>query len=252
MAIVGCAGVDWRAERALSSLKQAGVDTQFIVRDASTPTGVALIQVNQKGSKQIVAVSGANKNLQVSHLPEKVIASAGGLLTQLESPVPVVEAAIRMARQAGVKVVLDPAPAVPLSDDLLRQVDMIKPDAAEAETLTGIPVHDRASARKAAEQLLARGAGAVAVQAGDEGNLLAWKGGESWNPVLPVEVVDTTGAGDAMAAALAVGLVEGWPLEEIGPFANAAAALATTALGGQGDLPHRKDVEKLLESTRKK
>ena len=243
---VGCIGEDQRGDRVLEQLNDEGVDTQYVVRDPSAPTGVALIQTAESGQKQILAVKGANGLLAVTHLPERSIRSARGLIVQLEIPLPVVEKAVNIAYQAGVKVILDPAPAAPLSDELLRQVDIIKPNAKEAEALTGIHVHDRASAREAADQLLKRGVKSVMVQAGEEGNLLVWGEGESWNPLLPVKTVDTTGAGDAMAAALAVCLVEGRPLEEAGPFANAAAALATTALGAQAGLPDRQEVEKLL------
>ena len=245
---VGCIGEDQRGDRVLERLKAEGVDTKHVVRDPSSPTGVALIQTAESGEKQILAVMGANGLLAVGHLPEQAIRSAHGLMVQLEIPLPVVEAAIRIAHQAGVKVILDPAPAEPLSDDLLQQVDILKPNAKEAEVLTGIRVHDRASAREAAAQLLKRGVKSVMVQAGEEGNLLVWKDGESWNPLLPVKTVDATGAGDAMAAALAVCIIEGSSFEEAGRFANAAAALATTALGAQAALPDREEIENLLNS----
>ena len=115
--------------------------------------------------------------------------------------------------------------------------------------MTGLKVCDRDSARRAAEQLLSRGAGAVAVQAGDEGNLLIWSGGECWMPKIPVHSIDATGAGDAFAAGLAVMLAEGRPLTEAGPFANAAAALATTVVGAQAGLPRRDAVLRLLGET---
>jgi ribokinase len=247
---VGCVGKDQRGDWVLEKLKAEGVDTQYVVREPSAPTGVALIQIAANGQKQILAIRGANNFLAIKHLPKQVINSAKGLMVQLEVPLPVVEAAVHIAHQAGVKVILDPAPAVPLSDELLRQVDIIKPNAREAEVVSGIRVRDRASARKAADRLIGRGVKAVMVQAGEEGNLLVWKNGESWNPLLPVKTVDATGAGDAMAAALAVCIIEGRVLEEAGPFANAAAALATTALGAQADLPHREDVQKLLRENR--
>jgi ribokinase len=246
VAFVGCVGRDQRGDWVLDRLRAEGVDTQYVVREPSAQTGVALIQIAASGQKQILAVRGANAFLAIHHLPKHVISSARGLMVQLEVPLPVVEAIVHIAHQAGIKVILDPAPAVSLSDDLLRQVDMIKPNAQEAQGITGIDVHDKSSARKAADRLLKRGVKAVMVQAGEEGNLLVWKEGESWNPLLPVKTVDATGAGDAMAAALAVCVIEGRPLEEAGPFANAAAAIATTALGAQADLPNRKDIERLL------
>jgi len=246
---VGCVGKDQRGDCVLDCLRTEGVNTQYVVRDPWAPTGVALIQTANGGEKQIQAVRGANQFLTARHLPAHLIRAARGLMVQLEIPLAVVDAAVGIAHQAGTKVILDPAPAVSLSDHLLQQVDLIKPNSQEAETLTKIHVENQTSARKAAERLLERGAKAAMVQAGGKGNLLVWKDGESWNPLLDVKTVDATGAGDAMAAALAVCVIEGRPLEEAGPFANAAAALATTGLGAQSDLPHREDIEKLLQKS---
>jgi ribokinase len=136
-----------------------------------------------------------------------------------------------------------------LPDDLLQLVAVIKPNAGEAAALTGVQVQDRASAHQAAQQLLGRGVGAVAVQAGDEGNLLVWHNGEHFLPKLSVASIDATGAGDAFAAALAVALAEGRSLAEAGAFANAAAALKTTGLGAQAALPRRAAVLALLAET---
>jgi ribokinase len=135
---------------------------------------------------------------------------------------------------------------VALPGELLRLVDVIRPNAHEAAVLTGVAVADLASARRAAGRLLADGAGAVAVQAGEEGNLFVGDGSELFVPRLPVAGVDATGAGDALAGALAVALAEGRTLAEAGPFASAAAALATTAVGAQEGLPRREQVHALL------
>jgi ribokinase len=174
------------------------------------------------------------------------INSARVVLIQLEIPLESVLTAARLADQAGAKVILDPAPPVPVPDELLLLVDVLKPNSSEAEVLTDIHVQDRASARQAAQQLLERGVGAVAIQAGEEGDLLVWRDGEQWLPRLPVKSVDATGAGDAFAAALAVALSEGRSLAEAGSFASAAAALKTTKLGAQAGLPRRESVLALL------
>ena len=141
---------------------------------------------------------------------------------------------------------LDPGPPAPVSDDLIAQLDLIRPNASEARMLTGIAVGDRASAREAALDLLRRGAKAAAVQAGEQGDVLLSRDREVWLPRLEVKRVDATGAGDAFASALAVWLAEGKPLEEAGLFASAAAALSTTVLGAQASLPHRAAVLQLL------
>jgi ribokinase len=135
---------------------------------------------------------------------------------------------------------------VRLDDELLRLVDVIRPNSAEAQVLTDIEVKDRDTARHAAQALLARGVGAVAVQAGPDGNLLVWNDGEHWLSKVNVHGVDATGAGDAFAATLAVLMAEGADFKEAGEFANAAAALATTVVGAQDGLPSREKILRLL------
>jgi ribokinase len=137
-------------------------------------------------------------------------------------------------------------PATPLPDAIYPQLDLIRPDATEASTLTGVDVRDRASAREAARVFLDRGAQAAVIQAGSEGNLAVWPGGELWLPKIPVKSVDAVGAGDAFAAALAVQMAKGRSLAEAGSFANAAAALATTVVGARAGLPRREAVARLL------
>jgi ribokinase len=169
------------------------------------------------------------------------------MLTQLEVPQETLLLAAWLAREAGAKVLLDPSPPTSMSDELLQLVSLIKPNAREAEALTGILSKNRDSAREAAKRLIERGVGAVAVQAGDEGNLILTPEQEYWFPKIPVQSVDATGAGDAFAAGLAVGLLEERPWPEIGALASAAAALKTTRLGAQAGLPRRDEVSKLLE-----
>jgi ribokinase len=236
-------GTDRRGDEMAARLAEEAVDTRHLVRDAEAPTGVALVLVDREGEKQILTAPGANRRLTVGDVEAAAaIRATQILLAQLEVPLEAVTAAFRLAREAGARVVLDPAPAQWLSNEVLRLTDVIRSNAGEAEVLTGVRVEDRASARRAAEQLLLRGVGAVLVQAGSEGNLLVWPDGEAWLPKLPVEAVDATGAGDAFAGALAVLLAEGRSLEEAARFANAAAALSTTVLGAQGGLPRREAV----------
>lgn len=250
VALVGRIGVDAPGDTLLAALVAEGVDVSFLTRDPHAQTGTALVMVGRAGEKQILAAPGANRQLEVAdiHRAAEALATARVLLAQLKIPLKSVVEAIGIARKRGARIVIDPAPAIPLPSEFLRLVDVIRPNSSEARVLTGIEVVNRTSARAAAEQLLARGAGAVAVQAGDEGNLLAWSGGERFLPRIPVNSVDATGAGDAFAAALAVRLAEGAPLPDAACFANAAAALATTQLGAQAALPSRASVLQLLES----
>ncbi|HEX9030148.1 MAG TPA: ribokinase [Anaerolineales bacterium] len=250
IALVGCIGDDDAGQELLALLEEEGIDNQFIVTDSLAPTGVTLTQVDNQGKRQSISVPGANYRLAVSNIPSAAIATARAVLVQMDVPIDCVRETSRLGHSAGAKVILDPSPPIHLPDELLRLADVVKPNAHEAEVLTGIHVHDRASARVAADRLRDRGVKAVAIQAGNEGNLIVWEDGVSWNPLLPVNTVDTTGAGDAFAAGLAVALADGLSLEEAGPFANAAAALATTDFGPQTALPTRAAVEELLRNKR--
>lgn len=248
VALLSRAGSDQRGSEIVQRLDDEGVDTQRIRRDAAAATGIALIQVGEKGEKQILTAPGANLNVSVADMQasSSLLQNTRVVLVQLAIPLEAVREAITIGHAAGAKIVLDPAPAQPLPDDLLAMVDVIKPNATEAGIITGVKVRNRTSAHRAAEWFLQRGVGAVAIQAGKEGNLLIWRDVWCWLPIVPVGSVDATGAGDAFAAAIAVMLAEGKSLEDAGPFANAAAALTTTKLGAQAALPTRSQVESLL------
>ncbi|HEY3474016.1 MAG TPA: ribokinase [Anaerolineales bacterium] len=248
VALVSRVGVDRRGKEILKRLKDEGVNTDFIVRDKEDPTGVALIMVGEGGEKKILTAPGAKRDLSVDqvHRAATAIQSAWVLLAQLGVPLESVQLAARLAHEAGAKVILDPSPPISLPDELMHMVSLIKPNAPEAEALTGVKSRDRDSAREAARRLLERGVGAVAVQAGNEGNLIVTSEEEYWFPEIRVQSIDATGAGDAFAAALAVGLLEERPWSEVGAWASASAALKTTTLGAQAGLPTRDQVLALL------
>lgn len=249
VSLVARLGEDQRGKAILKRLEQEGVDTKYMMSDETEPSGVALILVGEGGEKTIFTAPGANLHLGTDQIQaaKTAIQSAQVLLTQLEVSPDAALLAVQLAHQAGIQVVLDPSPPDSLPEEILPLVSVIKPNAREAQALTGVPVRDRDSARRAAKRLLERGVGAVAVQAGQEGNLIVTAEQEYFFPEIPVESVDATGAGDAFAAALAVGLLEGRPWEEAGAWANAAAALTTTRLGAQAGLPTRDQVLRLLD-----
>lgn len=249
VSFIGRIGNDPRGDACHRRLVEEGVNTEGVVRDNGSATGVAFILVDQGGQKQIMTAPGANRMFSVGdiHAQRPLLERARVALAQLELPVEAVLTAFQICREAGAAIVLDPAPARPLADELLKLVDVIRPNSTEAEVLTGIHVKDRESAWKAAQRLLERGVKSAIVQAGDEGNLAVWPDGQRWLPKLPVKSVDATGAGDAFAAAVAVQLAQGAELAEAAVFANAAAALATTKLGAQAGLPSRAAVEQLLK-----
>jgi ribokinase len=249
VAFIGRLGRDRRGDEAIRNLRREGVHVSQVGREPGTPTGVALIMVDADGEKQILVLPGANHRLTITDIKRAapLLRSTKILLIQYEVPIPALLLAAQIARKAGARIVLDPAPARPSPKQLLRLVDIVRPNASETEALTGLKVRNAATARRAAKKLFAAGIRAVALQLGDRGDLIIWREGEQWLPRLKVRTVDATGAGDAFAAGLAVALAEGRPYREAGLFANTAAALATTKLGAQPALPRRHEVIRLCE-----
>jgi ribokinase len=247
VAMIGCIGNDDRGQAVIRNLREEGVETRFVAR-AKTFTGAALILVDRSGEKSIGACMGANAKLSAAHVraAAKAFENCKVLLMQFEAPDAPLLAVAKLAKRAGAKVVLDPAPPRKLPNGLIELLDVIRPNSSEAEFLTGIKVKDQASARRAAEALMKRGAGAVALQAGNDGDLFVWPGGEKYLPHYKVKAVDATGAGDAFAAALAVGLAEGRSMAEAGRMGSATAALKMLKLGAQAGLPTRRALNKFL------
>jgi ribokinase len=247
VAFIGCLGRDERGEALLAHLHAQCVDVTYVMR-TDEPTGAAVIMVDRHGQKQILAVPGANLRLSVAHIEacSNVIRSARVLLMPFEAPMKTLKHALRLAKDAGVSTVLDPAPPRELDGELLPLVDVIRPNAHEASALTGVPVTDRATARQAGQKLLAHGVKAALIGC-PGGNLLVTRDSEVFTPHLPVKAVDATGAGDALVGALSVAIAEGQPLEQAVRFASTAAALSTTKIGAQAGLPTRAEVELQVE-----
>lgn len=247
--LIACVGHDQRGRVILERLGRERIAAWHVVRNTGAMTGATVIQVDASGHNQSLSAPGANLCLSVRDIRRAAPALRGArvLVIQLEPPLAAVGEAVRIAKAAGVPVVLDAGPARPLPAALLRGVAVVRANADEAEALTGVRVAGRPTARRAAETLLDRGVGAAIVEAGRRGDLAVWRDGECWLPHLNVRAVDTTGAGDAFTAALAVQLTEGQTLAEAGRFASAAAALTTTRLGAMPALPRRDEVQAFLE-----
>jgi ribokinase len=245
VAMIGCVGNDERGESALANLKREGVETKWIAC-AKTHTGVALILVDEAGEKSIGANMGANGLLTAAHVraAREAIASCKALLMQLEVPDAALLAAAKLKKDG--RVILDPAPPRTIPKALLGKIEVIRPNASEAEFLSGIKVRDRKSARKAADVLLKSVAVAI-VQSGEGGDLLVSREEEIFLPHFKVKTVDATGAGDAFAAGIAIALAEGKSLAEAGRMASATAALKTTKMGAQAGLPTRRALERFLK-----
>jgi ribokinase len=241
-------GDDVFGRQSLEGFAGAGIHTRHIIKDKNAPSGVALIVVGPDGENCIAVASGANARLAAADVRKAkgVIASADIVLLQLESPLETVREAAELAASAGVPVILNPAPARALGDDILRKVAYLTPNETEAEILTGITLIKKSDLAKAAHSILARGMKAVLITLGAKGVYVATREKAEVVPAFKVIPVDTTAAGDAFNGALAVALAEGRPLFEAARFANAAAALATTKMGAQPSLANRKEIEGFL------
>jgi len=246
--MVGRVGDDAFGGELLKNLAADGINHTSVLRDPSSATGVALIVVDDAGQNTIVVASGANMNLSPSDVDAAAatISTADALLLQLESPLETVIHAAHLARSHGVTVILNPAPARPLPEELLTLVDVLVPNESETALLTGMPVGNEDEAAEASAALRKGGVGTVILTLGERGALVAEERGTRVYPAFPVEPVDTTAAGDAFLAGLSVALAEGRTLDEAVQWANAAGALATTRLGAQTSLPTRRAVEQLL------
>jgi len=243
-------GTDSFGDQLYQSLHQQGVQTKYLYRVQQSPSGVALIVVDEQGNNSIVVAGGANRLLGPEDLEpvREDIASAGAVVTQLEIPLETVVAAAETAQACGVPFILDPAPARPLPDSLLSKVDVLTPNQTEVQMLTGCEVTDVDSARKAAALLLERGLKAVVLTMGAEGFLLARADQCRFVQACQVQAVDSTAAGDAFTGALAVGIAEGKDLADAAEFANYVAALSVTKMGAQPSMPTRRQVEEFVQS----
>jgi ribokinase len=212
-----------------------------------------LIIVDALGRNQIAVAPGANRLLSVEMAEQREadFQWAQVLLIQLETALPTVAWALRAARRHTVVTILNPAPAQLLPEEMYPLVDYLTPNAGEAALLSGQPVGSPETAREAARQLLERGAGTVVVTLGEAGALVCAESSAVHFPAFPVQAVDTTGAGDAFNAGLALGLAAGGTLDQVIPLANAAAALACTHTGAQDALPDRAQVEAFLKNLRR-
>jgi ribokinase len=219
-----------------------------VYRDKLTPSGVALIFVAKDGENSIAVAGGANAKLSPADVKKatRVIRSAALLLAQLETPLATVTAAAEVAVKAGVPVILNPAPARPLANSLLRLISILTPNETEAELLTGVKVTDEVAAAKACSKLRSRGVRTVILTLGERGAFLADVDGQRLVPGFKVKTVDSTGAGDIFNGALSVALAEGKTVLDAVRFANAAAALSVTRLGAQPSAPTRAGIEKFL------
>lgn len=242
-------GNDVFGEQALLSLKKEGIDTTHVIIDPNEPSGIAQIIVDDSGENSIVVAPGANMRVSKDDIDSamNLIYGSDIVLMQLEIPLETVIYAASAAYNAGKKVILNPAPAVALSDELLHSLHSITPNESEAELLTGVKVMDISSAETAAKILRAKGVNIVIITLGANGAYISTETLQRHISAPKVNAIDTTAAGDTFNGALAVALSQNKSVTEAVSFANYAAALAVTRMGAQSSVPSLEEVKKFIE-----
>ena len=242
---IGRVGSDVFANLAYEIWDAEGVSRDYVIQDQDHATGVAPILVDSQGENMIVVVLGANLNIQPSDIDaaKDRIAAADVLLAQLEINLDMAAYALKTAKKLGIATILNPAPATPLSSDMMQLADYLSPNETELETLSGQAGQD-VTAR--ARSLLTRDGQTAVVTLGAQGAQIVSQNQNVRLETFEVDVVDTTGAGDAFNAGLAVALAEGKDLRAAVRFANATAALSVTKPGTARSAPRRAEVDALI------
>ncbi|MGC6407397.1 ribokinase [Bisgaard Taxon 45] len=248
---IACIGSDDIGKAMKTAFAQDGIDTQAVIEVPEQMTGIAMIQVTTQGENSIVISAGANADLTediVRKFADKITQS-DALLMQLETPLSAVISAAKLAKSAHTQVVLNPAPAQALPDELLTLVDMITPNETETEMLTGVKVVDEHSAAQAAALFHQKGIETVLITLGSKGVYVSQQGKPGKIVAgFRVPAKDTTAAGDTFNGALMTALLEDKPLEEAIRFAHAAAAISVTREGAQPSIPTRQETLNFLQS----
>ncbi|MBO6247350.1 MAG: ribokinase [Bacteroidales bacterium] len=236
-------GDDIFGEDTIRHFKEEGLDTSGVMI-SKKPSGVALITVDESAENCIVVASGANNDYTQEDIRscEAMIKDCDILLMQLEIPVPAVIEAAKIAHEAGKTVVLNPAPAIDLPEEIFKYISLFIPNENELEKYSGVPVEGEETAAKAAKALMDKGVGDLIVTMGSKGSLICQGEETAFVQAHKVEAVDTTGAGDCYCGALCVGLSENMSLKEAASFATKASALAVQRPGAQNAMPYRKEI----------
>jgi ribokinase len=253
VSMVGRVGADEFGRALRNDLRAAGADTSCVFVEQTAATGIAMIGVEDGGQNSIIVAPGANARVTPADVDaaRAAIESAQALIVQLEVPLDVVLRAMQIARAARVLTVLNPAPAQALPFEILSLADLLILNETEAALLTGVEVKDGASAEEAARQLHERGARVVVITLGERGAIALDEHAVKRVPAFPVKAIDTTAAGDAFVAALAVARAGGRDLDAALLEASAAGALAAMKLGAQPSMPTRAELDGFLKQASK-
>jgi ribokinase len=245
---IGRIGRDAFGDQALAAVSAEGADTSHVWIDPDAGTGLAVISVNEQAENTIIIIPGANGRLDGNDVDRasKLLDGNSIVMLQLETPLDSSLQLASLARERGAKVILDPAPAVPLPGELLRVVDIITPNEVETKILTGILPLNNQDASRAAQILLDRGVNTAIIKMGAQGAYFENNLTSGFIPPFPIQPVDSVAAGDAFNGGLAVALFGGKSLEEAVRWGAAAGAIACTCKGAIPSMPHRDELESLL------
>jgi ribokinase len=237
-------GNDLFGMQAFEIYRSEYINTGYVFKDPDNPSGVALISVDSMGENCIIVAGGSNMRLSPEDIDkaEEAIKECDLVLIQLEIPLETVEYAVDLAHRHGKKVILNPAPATSLSNDLLKKLYAILPNRIEAQMLSGIQVTDEKSAYEASHAISKKGIDNVVITLGKAGAFVKEDDNYRMIPAKEVETIDTTGAGDVFCGAISVYLSEGYSLMDSVAFANMAASISVTRIGAQSAIPFRREV----------
>ena len=248
VAMIGKVGSDETGDALKNNLKAMGVDESMVTR-ADVPSGIAMIIV-EGGENRIILYKGANHSVTKADVDEGLKNAKPGdaLVMQLEIPLETVTYAAAVAKQKGMLVLLNPAPAVPLVEELLKNVDIIAPNETETEILTGVGLDSDVHIALAVKKLYQLGVKRVIITMGSRGSIVAE--GQTITPVEPrkVKAVDTTSAGDTFVGATVLRYLDGDTLEDAARFASVASSITVTREGAAQSIPTLEEVKKVIES----
>ena len=244
VSMIGRVGDDPAGHKLRGALAEEGIALDGVVTTPGVLSGTAVIFLTPDGQNRIVLAGGANALLTPADVAAHAAEFGGArvLVCQLEVPLETVEAAAALAAARGVPLLLNPAPARVLPDDLLARVDYLVPNESEAATLTGLDVHDATSAAEAARRLLGSGVRCVVITLGPSGILIADERGCRHMPATPTTVVDTTAAGDSFIGGFATGIAEGLSVDDAARLGLRVARVCVSRAGAQASLPRRDEI----------
>ncbi len=229
----------------ISNLESEGINVSHLYTTQKTSTGVALITTIPSGENSIIVNAGANGQLTADDVrdSEEVIAEAGTVLMQLETPVAALTEAAKLGKKHGAFTVLNPAPASPLPHELLENIDLLIPNETEASSISGVEIKDESTAMEAISVIQGMGVKNVIITVGSKGAIAKVDGKMIMVPAFKVKAIDTTAAGDTFCGALCVALSEGKDIEAAIRFGNKASSVSVTRKGAQLSIPQRKELE---------